>query len=586
MTHRRSQSQLLCWVGLLVLLPARESQADAKCFQFPLQDPNGWGYKVTQNYAAYGVQVAGKYHTGVDIGVGCGKDVRAVADGDVIIAGVNGGWGNVVLIKHNVPGEGARYSQYAHLSSIAVGKNGVSKGQVIGKSGTTGNSTGCHLHFEMKVNGNLGPGYSPTHPDKLGMIDPAPYINSHKVCETCECSGGQSQSDGCGQCGKRTRGCDGCKWGGWSGCNNEGPCSPGQGQSEGCGFCGTHSRTCTGSCQWGDWGECQGQGECGAGTTSQLPCGECGYKERSCSAECHWGEYAKCVWLDPEGGTKACGTGLLGQCGPGYLKCLAGTVGCVGTLQTQAETCDGIDNDCDGALDEGLPTLGTVSPAWGAALLSFDAPSTIDADATAVVTAKAKNVGTETWPAGLVVLRAAGPAVEKPSWLRDESWPGLSTAAVLGIPVLSGETATFSFTIHAPSDLKLVCPGCAPEAGVPLNETFTIVHTGRGPFACPAPYVSLKTTLVEPPPPGIDGGELASGHGEEGPTAGDDVGTNGDVGPTVSAVASPGDAQGADVVEGRSSRGGSRSGCAPTVPPPSILWLFLLGAAIGRLRRA
>lgn len=88
-----------------------------------------------------------KNHAGTDIGAQYGATVVAADGGTVSLAGVNGGYGNCVMINH---GNGY-YTLYGHLSSIAVYEGqGVSQGDVIGYVGSTGNSTGPHLHFEIR----------------------------------------------------------------------------------------------------------------------------------------------------------------------------------------------------------------------------------------------------------------------------------------------------------------------------------------------------------------------------------------------------------------------------------------------------
>ena len=91
-----------------------------------------------------------KYHSGVDIGASYGAAIIAADGGTIITAGSVSGYGNCVVINH---GNGIT-TLYGHMSSIAV-RTGqkVSKGQTIGYVGSTGNSTGPHLHWEVTVNG-------------------------------------------------------------------------------------------------------------------------------------------------------------------------------------------------------------------------------------------------------------------------------------------------------------------------------------------------------------------------------------------------------------------------------------------------
>ncbi|MET9682803.1 peptidoglycan DD-metalloendopeptidase family protein [Streptomyces coeruleorubidus] len=107
------------------------------------------------------------YHTGVDFPVPTGTSVKSVASGSVVSAGWGGSYGYQVVIRH---GDG-RYSQYAHLSAISV-RDGqtVSAGQRIGRSGSTGNSSGPHLHFEVRT----GPGFGTD-------VDPLAYLRAGGV---------------------------------------------------------------------------------------------------------------------------------------------------------------------------------------------------------------------------------------------------------------------------------------------------------------------------------------------------------------------------------------------------------------------
>lgn len=92
----------------------------------------------------------GRMHTGIDIAAPTGTSVQAAAGGTVIIAGWMGGYGNLIVVDHG----GGLATAYAHLSAIYVGGGAVAQGQSIGAVGSTGNSTGPHLHFEVRVNGS------------------------------------------------------------------------------------------------------------------------------------------------------------------------------------------------------------------------------------------------------------------------------------------------------------------------------------------------------------------------------------------------------------------------------------------------
>lgn len=119
-------------------------------------------YKLTAGYAQTGSRWSST-HSGQDFAVPLGTPVGAVRGGTVVKAGPNGGgdgpaYGNAVVIKH---GNGT-YSQYAHLSRIDV-KVGqaVKTGQTIARSGNTGNSSGPHLHLEIRTSPNYGTAINP-----------------------------------------------------------------------------------------------------------------------------------------------------------------------------------------------------------------------------------------------------------------------------------------------------------------------------------------------------------------------------------------------------------------------------------------
>ena len=113
---------------------------------WPVSGPvtSGYGWRV---HPIFGTQ---KFHTGIDLGVGYGTSIRATDSGNVIHAGWCGGYGYAVIIDH---GNGIS-TLYAHCSRLYVSYGqAVSKGQSVAAVGSTGYSTGPHLHFEVRVNG-------------------------------------------------------------------------------------------------------------------------------------------------------------------------------------------------------------------------------------------------------------------------------------------------------------------------------------------------------------------------------------------------------------------------------------------------
>uniref|UniRef100_A0AAU2K0C4 LysM peptidoglycan-binding domain-containing M23 family metallopeptidase n=1 Tax=Streptomyces sp. NBC_00049 TaxID=2903617 RepID=A0AAU2K0C4_9ACTN len=140
--------------------PAAKQQS-ASGFVAPL------GGGISTQYKVAGSMWSSGYHTGVDFIASSGTTVKAVGAGTVVSAGWSGAYGNEVVIRH----ADGNYSQYAHLSSLSVSAGqAVTGGQRIGLSGSTGNSTGPHLHFEIRT----GPSYG-------SDIDPLSYLRSKGV---------------------------------------------------------------------------------------------------------------------------------------------------------------------------------------------------------------------------------------------------------------------------------------------------------------------------------------------------------------------------------------------------------------------
>ncbi|MBQ6756058.1 MAG: peptidoglycan DD-metalloendopeptidase family protein [Oscillospiraceae bacterium] len=108
-----------------------------------------WGV-ITSYFGRRSVSVGSSNHHGIDIGVPKGTDIAASDSGDVIFAGWASGYGNFVKIRH----DNGDITCYGHLSIISVSEGDrVIQGDKIGEAGSTGISTGSHLHFEIREGG-------------------------------------------------------------------------------------------------------------------------------------------------------------------------------------------------------------------------------------------------------------------------------------------------------------------------------------------------------------------------------------------------------------------------------------------------
>jgi murein DD-endopeptidase MepM/ murein hydrolase activator NlpD len=94
-----------------------------------------------------------RLHAGRDFAANCNTPIRAAASGTIISAGWGGGYGNRIMIDHGILRGVDLVTTYNHMTRYAVHGGHVSRGQIIGYVGTTGSSTGCHLHFETYEDG-------------------------------------------------------------------------------------------------------------------------------------------------------------------------------------------------------------------------------------------------------------------------------------------------------------------------------------------------------------------------------------------------------------------------------------------------
>jgi murein DD-endopeptidase MepM/ murein hydrolase activator NlpD len=139
--------------------------------QPPLDGTRAWvapveSYQLSAGFGSDGSHWAHR-HTGQDFAVPIGTPVRAAGAGRVVRVSCGGAFGIEIVLQH----PGGYYTQYAHLAAVAVDPGQqVLAGQWIGQSGTSGNSTGPHLHFEVRIT-----------PDMGSALDPVPWLAERGV---------------------------------------------------------------------------------------------------------------------------------------------------------------------------------------------------------------------------------------------------------------------------------------------------------------------------------------------------------------------------------------------------------------------
>ena len=139
--------------------------------EFPLEKKFPLGSGFGPRGALAGGKIKAHNHKGQDIAAPTGTKVKSVDDGEVVRSTPteqSGGYGNFIVIKHK-----DYYSAYGHLSKREVQKGDkVKRGELIGLVGSTGQSTGPHLHFEIRKT------------QDGGQIDPKPYLNGSELNST------------------------------------------------------------------------------------------------------------------------------------------------------------------------------------------------------------------------------------------------------------------------------------------------------------------------------------------------------------------------------------------------------------------
>ena len=159
------------WEPLADQLVRRTAHVSTAC-----SPPGGWTFPLgnaakvlTAGFGSCG-SLWSHCHTGQDFAVPTGTPVQAAGAGVVTFAGWGGAYGNLVKVLH----DGGIATWYAHLSRLAVHRGEqVHAGQLVGLSGATGNTTGPHLHFEVRRDATASSSGTP--------IDPLPWLRAHHL---------------------------------------------------------------------------------------------------------------------------------------------------------------------------------------------------------------------------------------------------------------------------------------------------------------------------------------------------------------------------------------------------------------------
>lgn len=173
----QSDSNLVVYSGAQALWSRRDGLIGQDLFSFPLGDgTSATTYRITQGWCA--IDATSSPHLGIDWGAPSGTPVYASGAGTVVASGDAGdGYGNKVVIRHSLPNGETWYTLYGHLRDRPLVRTGASVGkrQHLGYVGSTGTSTGAHLHFAISTQANPR-GYGAC--GSSGTTDPIAFINA------------------------------------------------------------------------------------------------------------------------------------------------------------------------------------------------------------------------------------------------------------------------------------------------------------------------------------------------------------------------------------------------------------------------
>ena len=154
--YERSEAELASQSASLQAMLAKRSESQSAGIKVTTGFIRPLGGQITSpfGYRTHPIFHSRIFHSGLDIAAPMGTPIKASNSGKVIMAGWYGGYGKVVIIDHGVVRGQPITTLYGHMSSINVSQGQkVSQGQVIGRVGSTGYSTGPHCHFEVRVKG-------------------------------------------------------------------------------------------------------------------------------------------------------------------------------------------------------------------------------------------------------------------------------------------------------------------------------------------------------------------------------------------------------------------------------------------------